>query len=273
MKNVAHPIRSLSSFALLCAALLLAGCSDSVVESTDTEAESPKVTGEALFRGIMMGEGQVANDVPQVRDLYALDQVVTDKTARTAMSEFNDELIGAIKKNHPGYFGEFRKALTSGDQLKVRAELRNANQILMSSLHDIPEVKQAAERISEDPEYAESILSESDLGSMDVEEQKVKDAMYLFAAKAGGSSAERGANSKVTFAVGPVVIVAAAVHMYAAVTHSAAAAVQITVALAYWNYVGGPSTQIKFAAGENAKTLSLAEEQLINSVTTIYAGA
>jgi SdpC family antimicrobial peptide len=247
------------------ATLLFTGCQDQVLDAASVPEEDTAPSGEVLFRGIMMGEGAVANEIPEIRDLYALENTIADMKLRQALKEFNDELVDVISTTQPKYFETFRIAMTSGNQLAIREEMQTANQVLLAALQEMPQVKELAARLDENPKLADEMLNAESF--RDVDSGKIKDALYLLAAGETGGAAELELGELHCLAVGPFFLVAAAVHMYLAVTHSAAGAVQVYLYLAYWSEVATPEVQ------EKKSSLTLNEEQLINSIAVRYARA
>lgn len=248
------------------------GCSDNAFNDTSTETPDQKLTGEEFFRGVMLGEGAVAQRVPEIKKVYAVDYSSMNAKTAGALSEFNDDLVETVRKKRPGFLKRFREVMTSGNPVEIRKGMQEANRILLNSLYDIPGVDKAAEKMKEDPERVKAMMEKAGSGGSDLTQEELEEVMHLFAA--GNLPEMKGdfvAEGK-CLAVGPVFLIGAAVHMYAAVTHSAAAAVQVYAALAYWEAVGGPGKEKEslLESGKNAEEVSLTEEQMISSLARTF---
>lgn len=115
-------------------ALLLSGASASyAAPATAQSGHSPSVAaapepaaydGEALFRGLLLGEGPVAEQFPEL----VLVEVTADRAA--AQSEVSDRIVDAIRATDASFFDSFGDAVTSGDRIRVDQAVQSANDIL-----------------------------------------------------------------------------------------------------------------------------------------------
>jgi len=246
-------------------------------EPTFSSKESPSsvtsISGETLFRGIMLGEGKVASEIPEISNLYAIDQTITDTESLEALHEFNDELIATIRNMKPRYFNSFRSAMTSGDQVAISSELQTANDVLLAATQEMPQVSRLMNHLEADSSLADQMLqeipAETDFQDLNISKSEIKEMLYLIAA--GKDLPEIIGNDTElyclgTFAVGPVFMIGAFVHMYVQVTHSAFFGIQVAAALAYW-------VELALPESANGSSPSLTLEQIVNSIALQYADA
>ncbi|MEU0478860.1 hypothetical protein ABZ260_06690 [Streptosporangium sp. NPDC006013] len=79
--------------------------------------EVRRYDGEALFQGIFLGQGQVAETYP---DLRAPSSTGVWPAARA------QQLVAQIKRAEPGFFAAFETAITSGDRIRIEQAASSA---------------------------------------------------------------------------------------------------------------------------------------------------
>ncbi|MGW0809509.1 hypothetical protein [Nonomuraea sp. NPDC002799] len=72
--------------------------------------DQQRYSGQALFEGLFLGRGPVAEHHPDLR-------VPTSGATWTAAR--SGQLIAAIKQAEPGFFSTFQREITSGDRVRI----------------------------------------------------------------------------------------------------------------------------------------------------------
>jgi len=239
-------------------------------ESIVGGASAIALSGDDIFRGIAMGEGDVAMMIPEIRDTYAIDHESLSEEARAGLKDFNDELIEVIRSTQPSFFDDFGEMMSSGNHITVMEGLDKAGAVLLDAVYEIPEVQELIIRIEEDPEYVDYLVADLDDVDTIYTEDDIKQMLYLFAA---GNIYDRDPSDEVgtqfiTIAIGPVAVIAAVIHVvwgvtfYAGITTVAGLAIGSVSAIAIYNVVGiGPEDE-----PVTSETLSLWEEQLVDTI-------
>lgn len=124
ISKCSESIRNLLSLFII---LALVSCVDNPTESV---AESDFM-GKDIFRGIMFGQGPVADYIPEIRDHYKLDYYIHDESQRETIVQITDRIIRLIVEKDPNYFEEFKYNMESSDHLMINDALNVAwNKIL-----------------------------------------------------------------------------------------------------------------------------------------------
>lgn len=91
-------------------------------ETNKTEAAA-QYSGEELFSGIYFGDGEVGKLFPEVWEKSDLKDFSKNPEVKEAIKS----IISELEKNEEGYFENFRKAVTSGNHIKVKNQLNKTN--------------------------------------------------------------------------------------------------------------------------------------------------
>lgn len=76
-------------------------------------------SGVELYRGIVFGDGPVAERIPTIRDHLQLEAQITEPEALAEIRRQITELIAAISEKEPGYFDAFAQEVLSGDHERI----------------------------------------------------------------------------------------------------------------------------------------------------------
>lgn len=76
------------------------------------------LSGEHLFAGIFLGQGTAAAVLPELWSPRALSLTASPRSAAAAR-----DVVEHIRSQHPEFFEDFRRAVVSGDPLRVRSAL------------------------------------------------------------------------------------------------------------------------------------------------------
>lgn len=88
-------------------------------------------TGEQLFKGILLAEGPVVDEIPLLEDM-TISNFTTDAEFIKAVSNFNSEIVNEINVENPTFFAEFKTAMQSGKHIDIQNSLLNAKEVLMN---------------------------------------------------------------------------------------------------------------------------------------------
>lgn len=114
--------KTLATILALC--ILLTSSVAFATGSTDS-ANTTKFNGESIFRGLFMGQGEVAKLFPNIWTKELLAKVDNKESKKLA-----DDIVLNVKKIDPGYFAELEKASYSGNQLRVKASLTKGQDLI-----------------------------------------------------------------------------------------------------------------------------------------------
>ena len=137
--------RTFTTRAVSCALLLplsfILGCSPySEPIGPPSLAASPArqiYSGEALFRGIAFGQGEVGSKLTEIWPDGGAEGIAKTPAQAIAVRGFIDETVRSIRKTDPTFFERFAAATQSGDHFKVDRAINEAvNQVqVVASAH------------------------------------------------------------------------------------------------------------------------------------------
>ena len=91
--------------------------------SGDAVSNAPSAyTGEALFRGVVLGEGEVATRLPE---LWSANEAAAEGTRAS-----NDALVASVAQRDPAFFDAFGAKMQSGDPVQVGQALDRASALI-----------------------------------------------------------------------------------------------------------------------------------------------
>ena len=136
----------------------LSSCSDAPTISARSplDGERANFSGETLYRGLLLGQGPVAERIPEIRDNFRLDLLVSDPAQHAAIVTFTDRIVHNLSVAQPDFFERFRTELTSGDHVRIQAALKEAAELTSHVMATMPEVR-ALRAVADDPEKMEQI--------------------------------------------------------------------------------------------------------------------
>ncbi len=104
-------------------------------------------SGESLFRGVMYGEGPVADMIPQVvLNRISKEEIFSNKEELQVVDEIRSEILNIIKKNDPLFLSEFKQKISSHDPFKVQEALKLASSKIYASLLEMYNIKTQQEK-------------------------------------------------------------------------------------------------------------------------------
>ena len=112
--------------------LFLVGLVMLATNCTEKEAVLPNqsvlhYTGEELFKGIVLMEGNLIDELPKTKKLLPnLGELLTNQTERKLLAEVRNFYVSRIKENNPLFFGNFKNNIQSGDHFLVKKALDDA---------------------------------------------------------------------------------------------------------------------------------------------------
>lgn len=223
-------------------------------------------TGEQLYRGLLFGDGPVAEVIPQVRDHYRVTNFVTTVEELQLVRATQDRIISAIDETAPEFFRDFRSMIRSGDHFMVQKALREAADVTLRAIGSIPEVKELRARFAEDPSLRDQMLA--DLRSTDPEYQHTDEE---FATAADILLAGTFAEEDHLASIVAVFVAAAALVVTITVVLALSYATAINIAGAVNFYAALVATTAVTAGLTDAGTTSLLMEEMVQSITVQLA--
>ncbi|MDQ7112050.1 sporulation delaying protein family toxin [Staphylococcus simulans] len=88
------------------------------------EVEATSFNGEDLYRGIIFGQGKVAEKLPDIWSKEFREEAKNERNTKII-----NDTVKYIKKNNPKYFDELKKAIDLGDEKKITAALDKGGQL------------------------------------------------------------------------------------------------------------------------------------------------
>jgi SdpC family antimicrobial peptide len=84
-------------------------------------------TGEEIYRGVFLGEGEVGNLFPEIWDNYK------SQFSGKEWSELKEAMVLALKESDPTFFDRFGEEMQSGDHLRIQSIIAESRSILKNS--------------------------------------------------------------------------------------------------------------------------------------------
>ena len=124
-------------FSSLAAALLFA-VAFYACNKSDAAQSGQQFSEDALFRGIMFNEGQVADLIPQLKSNQIKPEDVFDKKEDVkAVYDTRDKILASIKKADPAFLAYFKKEVTSGNTERIKKAYKRGSERIYSSLLEV----------------------------------------------------------------------------------------------------------------------------------------
>jgi SdpC family antimicrobial peptide len=139
---------------------------NSIFSNGRTEEIAKSYSGEELFRGIFMAEGEVADKISIFDKMPIRQRLQTNDSLKIKYKTELDEIVTAIKVEQPNFFTNFEKEITSGNVLKVQTELNYASKILIETLIKQPKYDKAFAK-------TDAITSKIDIAEVSTADGKV----------------------------------------------------------------------------------------------------
>ncbi|ASZ11345.1 hypothetical protein KTO58_18430 [Chitinophaga pendula] len=128
--NRKHAILT-STLVVILSAMIIVGCQKETTQQPVAERDT--YSAAALFRGIIMASGEVADHIPAYKELKALNGMAKGVTQRERTAA-EDILIARIEQLSPGYLEVFKKEVLSKDPVRVEAALLEAGNLLTKAI-------------------------------------------------------------------------------------------------------------------------------------------
>lgn len=126
-------------------AALASGCTDAPIAGVETETvQYAKLSGEELFRGLMLGDGAAAGALPEVWQNPAMQgaRAASSAAELASQTQMQEYIFAFIGDADPAFFERFRASMTSGNPVALRAAIADAGMRTRDALlsHPDPEV-------------------------------------------------------------------------------------------------------------------------------------
>ena len=111
---------------IILTALLLVSCNNEASSNTSDKIDNG-ISGQEYFKGIVLGYGDVAKEIPEINDYLKISLYVTDDEAFEAITAFNDGILEKMDEKNPSFFAEFKKAMESENHITVQNSISNGS--------------------------------------------------------------------------------------------------------------------------------------------------
>lgn len=275
MKRVKFCVLGLS---LLIAGLSQGSCADTRASMGPTIPEHPKLTAagyadaETLFRGVMFGQGPIADSIPEIRDNLKVDLLATSGMPATQIVDLQNRLLARIKLNDSGFLARFKSAMNSGDQVEISMMLEEAGSQITQALRAVAEGDSLRyydahpSIVSARMQPRMDATGHFSLGDTAVTASDASTEIHNQISTSSGGGTSCGANGELcqsmyvlyAYRAGAIVYYVAAVH--------AAVVYNVVVAIAWGKYVAVTTLRDTWTADT-----SLLKDQIINSIAVRLA--
>jgi len=151
---------------LLIANFLFVSCStDNGTDNSKTEQMLQGVTNETgigIFKSIFFGVGDLANNIPQLKSQVQLTNGLAFDKREEVLEKLNI-LVGEITIKYPSFFENFKKQITSGEQLKIKVAIEQGSMMIKENIEIIfPEFKKVFKKVKTDINTGKLKFNEND---------------------------------------------------------------------------------------------------------------
>jgi SdpC family antimicrobial peptide len=117
-------------------------------------------TPEQVFRAIMLGEGSLADQIPEIASDYKIETMVTPYLSISYLQGLHNRIVSRVNTIDGSFMPRFKNAMESGDPNTVSQFLDDAAAIIMEALKNMPE-GQSLRYYAENPSETDSELDGS----------------------------------------------------------------------------------------------------------------
>ncbi|GEP93297.1 antimicrobial peptide, SdpC family [Chitinophaga terrae (ex Kim and Jung 2007)] len=103
-------------------------------KSADQDLASRKdYTPEDIYRGIILGDGEVATQIPELsKNKSVVGTISEEQKKKNAQAE--DQIISFVNSNFPGFLQEFKTEILSRDAIRIDNALKKASDITLKAV-------------------------------------------------------------------------------------------------------------------------------------------
>ena len=116
--------------------LLLIACNESFSSNISEKTES-KYTSKEYFKGVILGYGAVAEEIPEINDYMKMSIYITDEKEYKELKDYNDAVVELIAKDNPSFFNQFKDDIESGNHIIVQRAIKNAGKLFIKGQSSI----------------------------------------------------------------------------------------------------------------------------------------
>lgn len=242
----------------------LHGCADARTNVVDLDPLETAVaySGEDFYRGLILGSGPVAAEVPLLRDHLNMDRFLRDPDMAAFIGSVQQRLIEGIHAVDGTFFDTFADAMRSGDRLRITRAFEEATAVTVAAVEAMDEVHEARQQLATDPELQREVQAlvktRAPSGLSEVQLDRAAD-LALASMLGGGGSGDDYFNESV-----------------GACLWLAAAAVVVATVVLVVNYAA--AAQIAYAVFvvettdlQEEAVSPLMQEQIVDSVARLFA--
>lgn len=113
--------------------------------------------GRTLFKGIMLGQGPVADIIPEIKQILKVDLLISNEERLEKVNKYTDVLLDLIAIYDPNCFNEFKLLITSGDQLKIQEAIGKGGRAILKALRGLPTERNKIKQILNNPKKLDEL--------------------------------------------------------------------------------------------------------------------
>ncbi len=122
---------------LLCAiCMILLTSFNADAKSITPDPDPNAYSGEALFRGIFLADGPIAEIIPEVRDLR-FRRYVRDREMLQQIEAIHDGIVIMVQQKYPEYMSTLERAVASKNPVQINKQIKAGKQILQSIMQEM----------------------------------------------------------------------------------------------------------------------------------------
>lgn len=100
-------------------------------EATASPISAVEFSGQEYFEGIFLGNGPVAESVPELRGLNPRS-IAKDRNELNEIIDYQNSLVSRVSEENPDYFSELEKAIQSRNPVMVKSTIEKGAAIMKS---------------------------------------------------------------------------------------------------------------------------------------------
>lgn len=162
-------LRTLTLPALLMLGTLIIGC-DTGISGAEAEQPVHKYSGEEILRGLVFGQGPVADLFPELINRQAIDDHVSAMTPEARAAYYTqvektrtqfDALLAEIEQDDPAFLDRFAAAMQSGNHIEIERALEAIQKQWVSAAARMAGLSQAEmEKLAEDDTLMQTLQAQ-----------------------------------------------------------------------------------------------------------------
>ena len=135
---------------------------NSTINPTQIVKKINNESGIDIFKSIFFGLGNLANNIQLLKSQVELTNNLNPEKTKEVTGKL-DVLIEKISTKYPGFFEDFKKKITSGEQLQIKIAIEEGSIVIKENIEIIlPEFKKVFKKVKSDISSGKLIFNEND---------------------------------------------------------------------------------------------------------------